>query len=750
MYELPDFSAVFSAFTLAGRSATTRLFLEDPGVKGCGWFHRNREDRYHVHANVLRVACNVFFAPFLVLILAFETAGFVAYNLARIGWKDELVDVPNAVLNNPPKEDDSPRADPNNPSLLNTVNVPSSSKSSLQVDNDIYEKTNFEPRWMLRVVIRDSRYSGHDQIEWTEEHRGMGYTALSYDMEAAYTLFKEAKGTLQDPPPSGGAKFTLRDRKQISAQFLAEYCSAIQVENQRVNPNREEFVWLGKLSTLFVITRSLTLWLDEFCLSRERTDKGQHDDEAERFSVEKERSEELGRLADIFRGAETVIVFCDKIDCGHTNTTCRWGNRLFTLGEILHANRTQRMTRRIVPGASTRPQSYLYPESGRSFRERMMHEAAIANKWHLHAILRQSNNSGSDTWQMAIHALIVEAIKRDKESGYHHHAFIGKGLNGLLPRRAKLHHLRGKDGWADLAWLLELNQGFYNQAALAAVCCLPDNPEMGVGWLGPPIEPKPGNERLEPLVTAFTVGGAGKDGRPIAPLNIVGAQTIGLHPELRRDPMALFWNPHTRVLRLASVILLVLSWVVALLTFFSALIIGSLSLVGGGLLLFYGSSVAFSIFRLVVSAMYLERSGWVFLSERKWNDGSVGDAAWGSEPEKILGHLDPSLKHLVEWGPTQMAPEWDVPGNQYMRGHLVDLRTRVKVRVVVSGKPNSMVVLGVHGSGVTYMLLNRSENVHDLAGKVGLVNLPPFTLAWTEKSGSVRVGITESPKAEDS
>ncbi|EEB98486.1 hypothetical protein MPER_01994 [Moniliophthora perniciosa FA553] len=204
------------------------------------------------------------------------------------------------------------------------------------------------------------------------------------------------------------------------------------------------------------------------------------------------------------------------------------------------------MTRRLVQNklGGWMKRSFLYTESARSFRERMMHHAAIAHKWHLHAILRQSNSSGSDTWQMAIHALIVEAIRRDRESGYENHEYLAKGLNGLLPRRAQLHHLKGKDGWADLAWLLELNQGFYNTAALAAVCRLPDSRESGNGWLGPPIEPTAGNERLEPLVSAFPVGSVNKSGKRFAPLNFVGARTIGLHPGLKRDTRAL-WRNHT-------------------------------------------------------------------------------------------------------------------------------------------------------------------------------------------------------------
>ncbi|KAK7029466.1 hypothetical protein VNI00_014499 [Paramarasmius palmivorus] len=697
-----------SAFPISERPALARLFVEDPGVIGCGWFHSRREDRFHVLANVIRVACNIVFAPFLCFPIG-ETVGNVAYNLTKPSWQDELIDVSDAVLQNP---------------LFGDYERPEElTPHAVQVDNEIYEKTNFEPRWMLRVFIRDGRYSGHEQVEWTEEYRGIGYTALSYEMGAALTLFKEAERTLCDPPPlPPGRAYTLRDRKRISMEFLVEYCSAVR-QNQKVEPDREEYVWL-----------------DEFCLSREREVAGEkpYDDETERREVHKERSEELGRLSDIFREAETVVIFCDKINCDHANLTCRWANRLFTLGDILHANKTQRMTRRLVPGGNTRPQSYLYPESGRSFRERMMHHAALASKWHLHSILRQSSNTGSDTWQMAIHALIVEAIRRNREIGFHCE-FIGKGLNGLLPRRAKPHHLKGFDGWADLTWLLELNQGFYNQAALAAVCCLTDEPGTGNTWLGPPIEPKAGNERLEPLVTAFTVSGRNEDGKSIALLNIVDAKTIGLHPDLKRDSKALFRNPHARVRKIVSVTLLVISWIIAIAMYASA--VTNPNLAAGATALLWISSIVFNFFRLTIGTMYLERSGWVFLSEKKWNDGSKGDAVWGSQPEKLLGQLDRSLDgRIVEWGEKQMAPRWDVPCSQYMRGHLIDMRNGIKVRVVVAKKPNAMVVLAVHGCGVTYMLLNRSDDANDVAEKVGLANLPPFTLAGTDRSGSVRVG----------
>ncbi|THU93633.1 hypothetical protein K435DRAFT_571430, partial [Dendrothele bispora CBS 962.96] len=317
-------------------------------------------------------------------------------------------------------------------------------------------------------------------------------------MESAYVLFSEAGMHTEDPSPEGK-------------------------KDQQVPQDRTEFIWL-----------------DEFCLSEDCEGvKGNRNPDEEK----QERKEELGRLTDIFRGAHTVVVFCQDVDCDHTTFACQWGKRLFTLGEILHANEVQRMTRKIVPGKGQEIASFLYFESARSFRERMMHHAAQAGKWHLHTLLRQSNNSGSETWQSAIHALMVEAIRRDKETGYRDHELLGQGLNGLLPRRAHVRHLKGNDGWVDLSWLLELNQGFYNMATLAAVCSLNDTSKSDNGWLGPPIEPRAGSERLEALVTAFPVIGTDETGKTTSRLNIVGAETIGLHPSLKRDGKALYRNP---------------------------------------------------------------------------------------------------------------------------------------------------------------------------------------------------------------
>jgi len=60
-----------------------------------------------------------------------------------------------------------------------------------------------------------------------------------------------------------------------------------------------------------------------------------------------------------------------------------------------------------------------------------------------------------------------------------------------------------------------------------------------------------------------------------------------------------------------------------------------------------------------------------------------------------------------------------------------------------------MVVLAVHGTGVTCMLLNRPDGAEKVAEKVGMVNLPPYILAQTEKCGSLRIGVLENEKEKN-
>ncbi|THU94677.1 hypothetical protein K435DRAFT_839793 [Dendrothele bispora CBS 962.96] len=769
-----------------------RLLKEDHGIRGSTWFARRSQDNLHVFANIIRLFWAVVFAPvvavlpFIPVITPFvdpfipfdltaltpKTAPEIHYNydLESDDDSDEEIDTDfqKAILHDPPK---------------------SSTTVGHTQDSEVYATTGFDPRWMLKVTVRNGQYWSHEQVKFDAENftrRHGGYTALSYDMSAAVELFIEAGDQRMDPKPKG-ADWSWRDRQRISKRLLLEYCSAIGDADQ--NPNREEFIWL-----------------DEFCISD--GNRGPIEDFQDnpiwRSVIKEERNAELGRLVDIFRGAQTVVVFCHEEGCDHTSTTCSWGQRLFTLSEILHAEKVKTMTRR----KDTRGSRLNCSESGRSFRERMMHHAERAKMWHLHSVMRQSNNSGSDTWQMAIHALVVEAIRRDKESKYFYHEYIGKALNGLLPRKAHLHHLTGEDGWRDLAWLLELNQGFYNTAALAAVCCLPDLTiqeekmeekkkmerkgyikRRAGDWLGPPIEPKAGSERLEPLVHAFPVLVPCKEGKKeekandskrkplvhaspvlvpckegekeekannskrefMSVLNVVGAETIGLHPYLRRDSNALFTNKDAKKAKIISMVLLAVFYLTGAAFIVAAVVTGlpsQTTLLIIGIIIVYLSSLAFSLFRLIKSTLYLERSGWVFLREEKWpDDRSKGNAPWTNDPEVKFRTLDPTL-HFTRWDEDQMVPKWEETANGYKRGWLADLRTGTLVKTVVSEEPDTMMVLGIHGSGVTYMLLKRSEESNGIARRVGMASLPPFTLAFTKKVGSMRIRAYEDDEPE--
>ncbi|KAK0204519.1 hypothetical protein DFS33DRAFT_1320859, partial [Desarmillaria ectypa] len=470
-----------------------------------------------------------------------------------------------------------------------------------------YAPTGSTPRWVLSVRIVDGTITQLRQVAWSEEVRNQGYTALSYPMDSAYVLFQEA-GLKVEAPPTEKRQFTLRDRKRIAERLLIEYCSAT-----RDAGNYTDYIWL-----------------DEFCLSDIRQPENCP-----------ERSRELGSLSDIFRNASQVAVFCHEENCDHTSTTCIWGTRLFTIGEILHASAIIRLTRQRQQDSSRLLRTHAYRESARAFREQMQTKAAYANRWHLYAIMQHSTNAGSVSWQNAIHALVVEAITRDLAgTGFEEHKFLGKSLNGLLPRRARLEDLKGEDGWTDLAWLLELNQGFYNAASLAAVCSLGEG-----GWLGPPIRPVAGNERLEPIVHAFPVGMT--EGMGImTPLCVIGSKTVGLRDSLERDPFGLYNNKDMRGLKWLSLFIFILLWLIGLAranvhyNFFIAIV--------------WISSSVFVMLEMVVGTIYLQHDGWIFLD----------DSLWGYEPQQRLGMQDPKFAELIEWGDRQLIPNWSPPGNK--------------------------------------------------------------------------------------
>jgi len=344
------------------------------------------------------------------------------------------------------------------------------------------------------------------------------------------------------------------------------------------------------------------------------------------------------------------------------------------------------------------------------------------------------------SWQVAIHSLIVEAIRRDEAGGFLEHNLLGKALNGLLPRRAQLSDLKGVDGWADLAWLLELNQGFYNAASLAAVCNLADAKVPGHRWLGKPLTPKEGNERLEPRVTAFPVSLPHVDKHARPALCVIGPEHVPLLHKMRRDSAGLHTQEKMHPVRLLGRIGLAVFLLIAVAAGFGA---GLSAAIGVAYLAF----ILYAILELLVGTIFVVRDGWVVLEH----------SVFGSDPQNALLRVDQDLGlNLTTWGQPQLAPDWDTaPPNSNLaltRGiTLFDLSCEVAVKAKVMGDVNDLIILAIHGNGLSCMLLDRpvrGARVRLMASKVGMTNLPPYVLCQSRSSGTVYVG--DYPKIEQS
>lgn len=88
-------------------------------------------------------------------------------------------------------------------------------------------------------------------------------------------------------------------------------------------------------------------------------------------------------MADIYRYAANVTVFCSKIGCDHTDHECAWGGRLWTIAEILNAQEVVRMTVKREHDAAPFT-AQLFSEKAHVFREAMQAKAAEREKWHLY------------------------------------------------------------------------------------------------------------------------------------------------------------------------------------------------------------------------------------------------------------------------------------------------------------------------------------------------------------------------------
>lgn len=695
-----------------------RLFREDPGVKGPLWFGRKPESSLHILANLIRLFFAIFCTPIYILIPHTQRS-FEDDIIKRLLWGIEWAKTPDAVLLESPGSI-----------------IPEQGKVKIASRGE-YAVTGNKPRWLLEVEFRGTEIVSQKQVryDWEREQddekyglkkpngspaakalrkriQQYGYTAISYAMGSAENLFFESGRQLEPQPeirPDARRKYSLRNRRKISQALLDEYaCARRTVEGKQ---DGVEFIWL-----------------DEYCLS----DSGLMDER----ETKRQRDIEVGQLADIFRGARRVVVFCHVEDCDHTDVNCPWANRLFTMGEILYTSEVLQMTRTKEFEDQKRLVSYITVVSGQEFRVDMQARAAEAKKWHLYNIMQHATNSGAVTWQSAIHSLVVEAIRRDEADNFHSHNFLGKALNGLLPRRSQLEDLRGVNGWADLAWLLELNQGYYNAALLAAVCKLADNNVNEYRWWGKPISPREGSERLEALVHAIPVTFRRTTDRAPEPvLSIIGPKSVTLSHWLQRDSAGLYRNPEVRSLKRWAL------WIYFIVTIISiALMCGGFFAVGGALT--YLVTLIFVIFELLVGTMFVEKDVWVVIEDH---------TTAGRDPYRWLQSQDPTFDNATEWGARQLIPEWDVPqASPSPPGmpprpyavSLIDLRTGVMTKATVTKKPNGMVILAVHGSGITCMLLDRDEKhiKATVAVKVGMANLPPFVLAQAEESGTVYVG----------
>ncbi|EKM78451.1 hypothetical protein AGABI1DRAFT_114728, partial [Agaricus bisporus var. burnettii JB137-S8] len=108
--------------------------------------------------------------------------------------------------------------------------------------------------------------------------------------------------------------------------------------------------------------------------------------------------------------------------------------------------------------------------------------------------------------------------------------------------------------------------------------------------------------------------------------------------------------------------------------------------------------------------MFVTKDVWVVIEDH---------TTLGRDAHRWLQSQDPTFDKAVEWGARQLIPEWDTPhASPSPPGTpprpyaitLIDLRTGVLTKAAVTKRPNSLVALAVHGSGITCMLLDRDEN----------------------------------------
>ncbi|KAJ7214208.1 hypothetical protein C8J57DRAFT_964025, partial [Mycena rebaudengoi] len=182
------------------------------------------------------------------------------------------------------------------------------------------------------------------------------YTAISYSNESAEALFEDDEWPQKNQEPK--SRYTNANRRQLSKRLLKLYCSALLAKGEAA-------------------TKEIYIWLDEFCISDERLPDNDP-------RVEQQRLAELARMADIYRYATEVVVFCHNETCDHTTLDCVWSRRLWTIAEIYNARNVVIMTvGHREPGARWTARLH-NSATAHAFREAMGRSAAKADRWHLY------------------------------------------------------------------------------------------------------------------------------------------------------------------------------------------------------------------------------------------------------------------------------------------------------------------------------------------------------------------------------
>ncbi|KAF5345098.1 hypothetical protein D9756_011170 [Leucocoprinus leucothites] len=692
---------------LMTQSRPRRIIHEDPGVRGPLWFWSDPSTSgspLHIVANIVRILFAILAAPAWMWLPPSTVTGPLIRRLFRSAfWGREWSQLPESFL----------------------MGSSSIGKGDTGKGGEYAAKmSDCEPRWLLEVQFRGAEVVTKRQVKYEDVKKRIqdaGYTALGYPIQSAEQVLTESTG---GAPNSKNGKYSLSDRREIAGAILEEYGRA------RVRTAAKG----GKTDGIEYV------WLDEFCLSEEDTKN--------EVQAMKQKETEIGRWADIFRLAKRVVVFCHVIDCDHTGVECPWSNRLFTLAEIVHATKVVRIKRTYGnsdPGErGTGIMSSISSLSGNEFRAEIQARAAEAKMWHLSNIMQHANNSSGATWQSTVHSLVLEALRRKDLDTSASHNLLGKALNGLLPRRAQIGDLTGVDGWADLVLLLELNQGFYNATLLASVCRLAESDAPnGYRWCqGKPVLPKEGLERFESLSTAIPVNFHDKITNNTVPvLSFVNTKTIALDHMLQRDSGALEQQEELKCLKFWARF----AWITLV---FLGFILGA-AIGGIGGILYYVASILYVILQLFIGTIYVTKDRWVVIEDFK---------APGASAFRFLQAQDPSFRGGIEWGSgsaKQITPRWEDGIRHLMEPRtsrdaaypypvtLIDLRTGILVKSLVTSRPNDMAVLAIHGMGVTCMLLDRDTKTRKgptIGVKVGMTNLPSYVLAQASPVGSLYVG----------